>query len=165
MSKLKSPRCASLFPELSLTGAKGIYKTGIGAAVNVTVSAFLLLSAVGARSFAPTALFKPPPRELKFGLTFACATRKPDLNDIFDAQKASGSRPGSGDGAPGRYSCTARLRPEPKADPLPIPGTPEADIVVPVLWFVPVTVRRADVLWIVVPRPAPQNTFGRVPLL
>lgn len=49
MSKLKSPRCASLIPELSLTGAKLTYKTGIGAAVNVTVSAFLFLSAVGAR--------------------------------------------------------------------------------------------------------------------
>ena len=45
---------------------------------------------------------------------------------------------------------------------LRIPGTTKADVVVPVRWLVPVTVRDADVLWIVVTR-APAH-FGRVPL-
>lgn len=53
--------------------------------------------------------------------------------------------------------------PDSSKDALRLPGTPKPNVVVPVLWFVPVTVRDADVLWIVVPRTPAQ--IGRAPLL
>lgn len=70
---------------------------------------------------------------------------------------APGSRPGSGNCAPGR----SVKRPAPAG--FPIPGAPDTDTVVPVRWLVPVTVRDAEVSWIVVPG-APAQNFGRAPL-
>ena len=61
-----------------------------------------------------------------------------------------------------RMPAASLKAPAPADFPIPHASEP---YVVPIRWLVPVTVRRADVLWIVVPRPAPQNTFGRVPLL
>ena len=40
-------------------------------------------------------------------------------------------------------------------------GKPKAVVVVPVVWIIPVAVRRAEVPWIVVPGPAAKNTTTR----
>jgi len=44
-----------------------------------------------------------------------------------------------------------------------IPDAPDPDVVVPVAWFVPVTVRHAGVPRIIVPGTAPQR-FGFIPI-
>jgi hypothetical protein len=58
----------------------------------------------------------------------------------------------------------ANLKRQALAKSLPFPNTPAAVIVVTVAWFVPVTVRKADVLWIVVPRTPAQDGAGDEPL-
>ncbi len=58
----------------------------------------------------------------------------------------------------------ARLNVPGSGQTLPFPDTTATDIVVAIAWFVPVTVRKADVLWIVVPRAPAQDGAGDEPL-
>ena len=118
------------------------------------------------RPFPPSQIFFHHPPGLTFAVKIITATRKPGPPCIFGVRRPqANSRPDHGpetELAHPDLPWKARLRPTGTMPALRLPGTPEAYIVVPVRRLVPVTVRDADVLWIVVPGPAPH--YGRVPL-